>query len=122
MFGWRQLGLCGAAALLVVTVTGCTADEKPVEHPEGSIALVVNQPASITGGRAIASQASADKATIEIVMDDKRAEGKRLSVGDSAVLAGFSFDLVAIDKDPAEQPDGETGGDQTTVWILPTGE
>jgi hypothetical protein len=122
MFGWRRLGRWGAAALLVVAVTGCASDNKPVEHPEGSVALVVNQPASITGGRAIASQVSADQATIEIVLDDQRAEGKRMSVGDSAVLAGVSFDLVAIDKDSSDQPEGETGGDQTTVWILPTGE
>lgn len=79
----------------------------------------MNQPTPVDGRRAIASKVSADEATIEFLADDERLEGERMAVGDSAVLAGFSFELVAIDKDDSKQPEGETGGDRTAVWILP---
>jgi hypothetical protein len=73
--------------LLPPLLAACNPATETVEHPEGSRAVVVNQPTAIGDVRVVASQAKADEVTIDV--------------------------------DGSDQPDGETGGDRTTVWILP---
>jgi len=119
MCGWTHLGRWGVAVLLVVGATGCTPDEKPVEHPAGSRSVVVNQPTQVDGVGIVASRLKNGEVSINVISEGQPVASQRMSVGDEATLSGFTFELIAIDEDDSKQPDGQTGGDRTTVWILP---
>jgi hypothetical protein len=109
------------AALLVGTtlvLAGCGPSDDEgdaVTHPEGSRALVLNQPTPIGDYRVVASNVTEDAAGIDVVSDGA-AEGDRVSLGDEATIGGFTFTLVDIVLD---EKDSAPGGSGTTVWILP---
>ena len=119
MSAWRHVLRWGSAGLLVLGASACTSQEKPVDHPKGSYGVVVNQPTPVDGVDIVASRVQDGEATINVSSQGKPVVYKRMSVGDEATLSGFTFKLIAIDEDDSEQPEGETGGDRTTVWILP---
>ena len=103
------------AALVLAGCGGSDDEGDAVEHPEGSRALVVNQPTAIGDYRVVASNVTADAAGIDVVKDGP-AEGGQVSLGDEATIGGFTFTLVDIVLD---EQDSAPGGSRTTVWILP---
>ena len=112
----RALAALLVTSALVLSGCGGSGDEgDEVEHPEGSRALVVNQPTAIGDYRVVASNVTQDEAGIDVVSDGP-AEGDRVAVGDEATIGGFTFTLVDIELDDEDSP---PGGSTTTVWILP---
>jgi hypothetical protein len=114
----RRTGFVAVLVAGALALAGCGGSDDEgdaVEHPEGSRALVVNQPTVVGDYRVVASNVSADEAGIDVVGDGP-AEGGTVSLGDEATIGGFTFTLVDIALD---EKDSSPGGSRTTVWILP---
>lgn len=114
----RHTGFVAVLVAAVLTLAGCGGSDNAgdaVEHPEGSRALVLNQPTAVGDYRVVASNVTADEAGIDVVSDGP-AEGGTVALGDEATIGGFTFTLVDIELD---EKDSAPGGSRTTVWILP---
>lgn len=98
-----------------LSVSACSPEEDPVDHPDGSVAVVVNQPTTVAGQRVIAYNVRDETVIVDVTGDTGDIESERVTVGDETTLAGLTFTVVAIDSDDSDQP---PGGDMTTVWFL----
>lgn len=118
-------GLVAHAVLAVTCVAllaGCGAEGEGVDRPEGSVALVQNQPTRVGGYDVVASnlrEGSADVSVLRQTSDDADdpAAGSRVEVGETVTVGGLTFELVEIEL--AADRDGEPGSDTSRAWILP---
>lgn len=111
-------GAVGVGLLTGCLLTGCGQEGgTQVEHPEGSVRLVENQPRQMGEVSVVVSAVTGDSAFIGASNGDGPAVSVDVAVGDVVELKGMTFEILGIDEDSSGS--SEDGGSNAAVWVLP---
>lgn len=115
---WAVSVAVGVGLLTGCLLTGCGQEGgTQVEHPEGAVRLVENQPRQVGGLRLVAADIAEDRAFLGAGDGDGPADSANVSVGDVVELKGQSFEVLEIVVDTSGST--EDGGSNGSVWLLP---
>jgi hypothetical protein len=113
-----QAALVAVIVVAVGVLAGCAEQEAPVDHPDGSIRLVANQPQNVGDLRAVVANIDEESAFLSVSGGAGETARSEVAVGDVVEMQGHSFEIIDIVGDPDAAGSDQDGASTAAVWVL----